>query len=148
VDQFLDFSRGDRIERRTGLIHQDHFRLHGERARDAEPLLLTTRKTGAWLVQIVLDFVPKSSHAQRFFQPFIEKFLIAHPIQSQANDDIFANRHGWKRIRFLEDHTNSASNNCGINGFGIKILAMKKDRPIHSRFWHQFVHPIEGPKKR
>jgi hypothetical protein len=44
-----------------------------------------TRKTGAWLVQIVLTSSPKSSHAQRFFQAFIEKFVIAHSIQSQAD---------------------------------------------------------------
>src|SRR5205823_1072669 len=42
VNQFLDFRRSDRIERRTRLIHQDDFRLYGERACDAEPLLLTT----------------------------------------------------------------------------------------------------------
>src|SRR5436309_13301849 len=50
VNQFLDFRRSNRIECRTRLIHQDHFRLHGERARDAEPLLLATRKTGAGLM--------------------------------------------------------------------------------------------------
>src|SRR3989338_7915232 len=31
---------GDRVEGRAGLVHEYHLRLHGHRARDAEPLLL------------------------------------------------------------------------------------------------------------
>ena len=31
---------GDRVERRGGLVHQDHVRLDGDRPRDAQPLRL------------------------------------------------------------------------------------------------------------
>src|SRR5919197_1238551 len=58
VDQFLDLRRGDRIQRRTRLVHQDHFRLYGERARDTKSLLLPTRKACARFVQIILSLVP------------------------------------------------------------------------------------------
>ena len=64
LDQFLDLRRRDRIERRAGFVHQNYFRFHGERARDAEPLLLATRKACPGLVQIIFHFVPKSRHAQ------------------------------------------------------------------------------------
>ena len=74
--------------------------------------------------------------------------MVAHSVQTQANDDIFANRHRRKRIRFLKDHANSAANDRRINGFGIEILAVKKDRSFHPRFWHQLVHAIESPEKR
>src|SRR5690606_171023 len=40
VHQLFDFRRRDGIKRRAGLVHQDHFRLHGNGARNAEPLLL------------------------------------------------------------------------------------------------------------
>ena len=50
VDQFLDLCRGDRIERRTGLIHKKHFRLDCERASDAKSLLLAAGKTRAWFM--------------------------------------------------------------------------------------------------
>src|SRR6266481_5001217 len=50
VNQFLNLGCGNRIQCRTRLIHQNHFRLHCERARDAEPLLLSARKARARLV--------------------------------------------------------------------------------------------------
>ena len=43
VHQLLDPRRRDRVERRSRLVHQDHVRLDGEAASDAEPLLLATR---------------------------------------------------------------------------------------------------------
>src|SRR5436189_517203 len=64
VDQFLNLGRRDRIKCRTRLIHQNHFRLYGESARDAEPLLLSARKARSRLVQIILHLVPQSSHAE------------------------------------------------------------------------------------
>ena len=59
VDQFFDALRGDRIERRRGLVHQQDLRFHRERARDAQPLLLTAGQPGAGGVQAVLDLVPQ-----------------------------------------------------------------------------------------
>ncbi len=43
VHQIFDARRRDRVERRTGLVHQDDFGLYGRSARDAEPLLLAAR---------------------------------------------------------------------------------------------------------
>ena len=40
MHEILDRRRRDRIERRRGLVHEDHVRLDREAARDAEPLLL------------------------------------------------------------------------------------------------------------
>src|SRR5690348_7177648 len=42
-DQLLDLERGDGVERRARLVHQNHLRLDGQRPRDAEPLLLPAR---------------------------------------------------------------------------------------------------------
>ncbi len=47
VDQLLDVRGGDRIERRGRLVHQQHLGLDGERARDAEALLLAAREASA-----------------------------------------------------------------------------------------------------
>ena len=44
VDQLLDLGGGDRIERRAGLVHQDHFGIDGDRAGDAQALLLAARQ--------------------------------------------------------------------------------------------------------
>ena len=40
ADQLLDPQRRDRVERRAGLVHQQHLGIDGERTGDAEPLLL------------------------------------------------------------------------------------------------------------
>jgi hypothetical protein len=66
-------------------------------------------------VQIVFYFVPKSSHAQRFLQTLVEEILVVNSVQAQTNDNIFADRHGRKRIRFLKNHTHAAPNNRGVD---------------------------------
>ena len=38
--QLLNFLRGDRVERAARLVHEQHFRGGGDRAGNAEPLLL------------------------------------------------------------------------------------------------------------
>ena len=63
-DQLLDLLRGDRVERRAGLVHQQHLGLVGQRARDAEPLLLAAREAGAGRVEPVLHLVPQRGAAE------------------------------------------------------------------------------------
>src|SRR5262249_55199620 len=65
VDQLLDPQRRHRAERRAGLIHQQHLWVHGEAARDAQPLLLAAREADAGLVQPVLDLLPQACPAER-----------------------------------------------------------------------------------
>ena len=40
IDQLLNLCRGNRIQRRARLIHQDHFWVYGNGSGDAETLLL------------------------------------------------------------------------------------------------------------
>ena len=56
--QLFDPLRGQWIERRAGLVHEQKLRLVGEGARDAEPLLLAARQRGARLAQPILHFIP------------------------------------------------------------------------------------------
>ena len=64
VDQFFDARGGDRIERRARLVHEDDFGRDGDRAGDAEPLLLTAGETGARLVETILHLVPQAGLLQ------------------------------------------------------------------------------------
>ena len=59
--QVLDLAGGDRVERRAGLVHQDHVRLDREAACDAEPLLLPARHAERVRLEPVLDLVPDSA---------------------------------------------------------------------------------------
>src|SRR5678815_3502466 len=40
LDQFLDFRRGNRVQRGAGLVHQHYLRFDGESACNAQTLLL------------------------------------------------------------------------------------------------------------
>ncbi len=63
-DQVLDLGGGDGIERRAGLVEQQHFGIHRQRARDAQALLLAAGEAVGGLVQLILDFVPQGGAAQ------------------------------------------------------------------------------------
>src|SRR3546814_3379612 len=56
----LDLGGGDRIERRAGLVHQDHFGIDRDGAGDAKPLLLAAGKGGAAVLETVLHFIPEA----------------------------------------------------------------------------------------
>ena len=58
LHQFLDFARRNRIERRAGFVHQEHFGLRGNGASDAQTLLLSARERQTAAVQFVLDLIP------------------------------------------------------------------------------------------
>ena len=54
------------------LVHQQHLRLDGDRAGDAQPLLLAAGQAGARLAQPVLDLVPQVGAAQRALDGVVE----------------------------------------------------------------------------
>src|SRR4051794_24451195 len=64
-DQVLDRQGGERVQGRTGLVHQQDLRLDRDRAGDAEPLLLAAGEARAGLVEPVLDLLPEVRAAQR-----------------------------------------------------------------------------------
>ena len=78
-DQVLDRQRGDRVQRRARLVHQQHVGLHRDRAGDAQPLLLTTGEPAAGLVEPVLDLVPQVRAPQRPLGHLVEGFLLRTP---------------------------------------------------------------------
>src|SRR3984893_13997347 len=71
-DQVLNRQGGDGIEGRAGLVHQQHVGLHGDRAGDAEALLLAAGKPTARLVQAVLDLVPQVGALQGSLRGLVE----------------------------------------------------------------------------
>src|SRR5271165_2304336 len=58
-DREIELELGDRVQRGAGLVHQQHVGLHGDGARDAQPLLLAARQPTAGLVEPVFDLVPQ-----------------------------------------------------------------------------------------
>ena len=60
-DQVLDLRSRNRVQRRGRLVHQQHLRIHRQRPRNAQPLLLAAGKARArLLLQVVLHLVPQA----------------------------------------------------------------------------------------
>ena len=76
VDEFLDARRGDGVEGRARFIHQDHVRVHGNGAGDAEALLLAAGKARTWLHQSILHLLEEPSLAQALHE--VGRRLHAH----------------------------------------------------------------------
>src|SRR5665648_547789 len=72
LHQILDAHRGDGIERRGGLVHQDDVGLDGDGAGYAEPLLLAAGEVQGALLQLVLDLVPEGGRAQGVLHQLVQ----------------------------------------------------------------------------
>ena len=82
--QIFDLGGGDRIERRAGLVEQQHFRIHGQRARNAEPLLLAAGERVGRFVQFVLHLIPQRGPAQALLHDFRSGGPLQHPVDPRA----------------------------------------------------------------
>src|SRR5919197_3701686 len=101
VDELLDLQRGDRVERREGLVHEDDVGLDRDRTGDAQALLLAARQADPGLAQPVLDLIPQAGVAQRL----LDDLVLARALDAgelQARCDVVGHRHGRERVRLLE----------------------------------------------
>src|ERR1700677_709407 len=122
LDQLLDLGGRNRIERRTGLVEQDHLGPHRDGAGDAEPLLLAAGQAEAAGVQLVLDLVPQRAAAQRLFDATVHFGFGNLLIEPDAEGDVLIDRHR-KRRRLLEHHADARAQ---------KIEVLVRRENIHS----------------
>ena len=146
-DQLLDAQRRNRVERRTGLVHQQHLGVDGKRPRDAEPLLLAPREAGPRLSQAVLDLVPEAGPDQRLAHPIVE---LAAPGagEAQPGGDVVVHRHGRKRVRFLEDHADDAPHRDDVHLGGVQIDVVEQHATLEARARNLLVHPVDAAHHR
>src|SRR5579863_2703825 len=103
LDQILDARSRDRIERRARLVHEDHLRLNGDGARDAQALLLTARKSGAGSIEPILDLLPQAGALQTRADDLVESGAAARAMNPRAVGDIVVD--GFRKgIRLLKNH--------------------------------------------
>ena len=99
-DQFLDGRGGDRVERRGRFVEQQDFGIGGERARDAQALLLAAGQVEGQVVQAVLDLVPQRRAAQRLLDLVVHVAATLHDAaHAQAVGDVLVDGFG-KRVGF------------------------------------------------
>ena len=81
---------------------------NGDRARDAQALLLAARERQGARVELVLDLVPQRRLAKRVLDPVVELRLRQPLVIGQSEGDVLADG-GGERRRLLEHHADAAA---------------------------------------
>jgi hypothetical protein len=141
VHQVLDRLGGDRVECRGRLVQKDHVRLHCERPRDAEALLLTARQGQRARLQPILDLVPEGGAVQRALDALVEVLLHAQRLGREG--DVVVDRLR-KRVRALEHHADPPPHLDRIDIAAVDVRAVVEDRAPHRGAGHEVVHPVQA----
>ena len=147
ADELLDLQRRDRVEGRAGLVHQQHLGLDRHRPGDAEALLLAARETDPRALEAVLDLVPEAGPDQRFAAAVVH-LAARGPGQPQAGDDVVEDRHRRERVRFLEDHADSAPDGDDVDPRVVEVEPVEQDLPLGAGAVDLFVHAVDAADHR
>src|SRR4029450_3562964 len=145
LHQVFDLRGGDRRERRTRLVHEDHIRLHGDGSGDAKPLLLTAGQRERALLELVLHLVPQRRADKGLFDHVVE--LPLHAVHARPVGDVVVNRLR-ERIRLLEHHADPAAYLDRIDTVPIDVLTAVADLADDPRIGDEVVHPVEAAQDR
>ena len=83
LNEVFNSSRGNWIQRRARLVHEDNLRAHGNRAGNTKPLLLAAWQSCSRLIQPIFDLIPQSGFLQR---------CLYHLVQFRA---------GWRQAMYF-----------------------------------------------
>ena len=142
--QIFDLGRRDGVERRARLVEQQHFRIHRQRARDAQALLLAARERIGRLVQLVLHFVPQRGPLQAVLHFIVQRPVALEPVDADSIGDVVEDRFG-ERIRPLEHHAHAAAQVGDIHAQ--HVFAIQRDRSFGARAANHFVDAVEGSQE-
>ena len=147
IDQILDARRGNGIERGARLVHENHFGLHGDGARDAQALLLSARQTGAGAAQTVLHLIPQSGARQAGAHDVIELRAAARQaMDARTVSDVVVDRFR-ERVRFLEHHADTGAQLRRVLALIVDVAAVELDRAGDARSGNRIVHAIEAAQE-
>src|SRR5690606_23722760 len=139
----LNPNSGLRIKGRTRFVQQDHLRIHSQRTRDTQTLLLPARQEGPFTVEVIFHFIPESSVLQGTLDNFL--FFLSgetDPIELVSRYYIVEDTHCRERVRSLKHHTDPASEDHGMEP--IDAVPIEQDLAFDSCALSQFVHPVNA----
>ena len=145
VDQILDGQGRDRIKRGARLIHEQHLRVHGHGASDAQPLLLPAGQADTRIIQTILDLIPQVRATQRPFDQIVRIGLRdLTVVELDTGKHVLANGHGRERVRTLEHHTHVTAHGHRIDVLGVQVLAFQQHLALAMRAGDDLVHAVES----
>jgi len=147
VYQFFDVRGGNRIQCGSRLIEQEHLRLDGDGAGDAQTLLLPAGQASAALFQLVLHFHPQRGLFQCPFHAIIHIVLVQIVIEFHAEGDVVVDGHR-ERGGFLEHHAYLGAQGVEILLLVQKIFPIQQNFASGSLLGVELVHAVEGAQQR
>ena len=145
VHQVLDRLGRDRVERRGRLVEQDDVGLDGDRAGDAEPLLLAAGEAERRPLEPVLDLVPDRGAPERLLDAVVE--VVLHAEDAQAVGDVVVDRLR-ERVRALEDHADPAAHLDRVDAGAVEVGAVVEELAVDPRARDEVVHPVQAAQER
>ena len=142
----LDCQRRDGVERRAGLVKQDHVGVERQRARNAQTLLLAARKRVGALVELVFDLVPKRRAAQAFLDHAVELVAVGDAVALRRKRDVVANGLA-ERVGLLEHHANGTAQLVGVFGLGVHVAPAIVDLALHAAAANLAIHEVEATQE-
>ena len=140
---FFHLGGRNRVQRRAGLVHQQHFRRGRHSAGNAQTLLLPPRKPGARSVQTVLHLVPQSGLAQaRFHDPVQLRLVAGQAMDAGPVSHIVIDRLR-ERVRLLEHHAHFRAQLHRVDPLVVDILTIEQDIALHLTDRDGVVHPVQ-----
>ena len=144
--QLLDHNCRDGIESRGGLVHKQDLGLDGERAGDAQALLLATGKTESGALELILYLVPQRRAAQRLLDQAIKLIAILDTKTARTVGHVIVDAHG-KRIGALENHTHALAQ-TGHVVVRVDVRAVQRDGALDTAILNAIVHSVEAAQQR
>ena len=149
LDQVLDGEGGDRVERRAGLVHQQHVGRDRDGAGDAEPLLLAAGEAVARQGQAVLDLVPEVRAPQRLLDEVVAvatsrcRLLFSFtPASTLSRIDIVGN--GFGRWNTMPTWRRTST---GSTPWAVEVVAVDQHLALDAGAGDDLVHAVQGAEE-
>ena len=140
--KLLDAGGRDRVERRAGLVEQDHLGLDRHRAGDAEALLLAAERLRPLAFSLSLtsfhSAAPCSAFSTRTSLSALETFLV----EADPESDVLVDRHR-ERGRLLEHHADAGPQQVEVLVGFQDILAVEQHFALGPLARIKIVHAVE-----
>ena len=131
------------VQCRGGLVHEQHFGLHGQGAGDAKALLLAARHAQGALVQPVLHLVPDGGAPQAPLHDLVQLGLVVDAVGARTVGDVVVDGHG-EGVGLLEHHAHALAQHVDIHFVLVDVHAVQQDVARDAAALHQVVHPVQA----
>ena len=112
-----------RVERRRDLVEEHHVRVHHQRPRDGDPLLLAARELVRMLVRLLLE----TDRGQKFVSPSLGVPSRHLPDPPRGERQIVDRRQLRKEIELLEDDPDALAYGGDVRALRSYLLAVEED---------------------